>query len=140
MHVALAYACLHSWACCLKVTEGFALRRTVSPRRVSLVRMAGAAIPESIIASVIDFVLLWTATLILGALALTACGMTMIEAVAATGTCLGNIGPGLDRFGPANSFGELPSAGKRCMSVLMLLGRHEFYALLVALVPRFWKD
>ena len=117
-----------------------ALRRTVSPRRVSLVRMDGAAVPESIVASVIDFALLWTATLILGSLVLTACGMTMIEAVAATGTCLGNIGPGLDRFGPASSFEELHSAGKLCMSALMLLGRLEFYALLVALVPRFWKD
>ena len=117
-----------------------ALRRTVSPRRVSLVRMDGAAVPDSIVASVIDFALLWTATLILGSLVLTACGMTMIEAVAATGTCLGNIGPGLDRFGPASSFEELHSAGKLCMSALMLLGRLEFYALLVALVPRFWKD
>ena len=117
-----------------------ALRRAVSPRRVTTVRMDGASIPESVVASVIDFALLWTATLILGSFVLTGCGMTMIEAVAAAGTCLGNIGPGLDRFGPAGSFGELHSTGKICMSVLMLLGRLEFYALLVALVPRFWKD
>ena len=100
----------------------------------------GAAVLDSIGASVSDFALLWPATLVLDYLVLPACGMTMIEAVAATGTCLGNIGPGLDRFGPASSFEELHSAGKLCMSALMLLGRLEFYALLVALVPRFWKD
>ena len=117
-----------------------ALRRAVSPRRVTVVQMDGAVISDSIVSSVIEFALLWTATLILGALFLTGCGMTMIEAVAAAGTCLGNIGPGLDRFGPTSSFEELHSAGKLCMSALMLLGRLEFYALLVALVPRFWKD
>ena len=117
-----------------------AVRRAASPRRVTVVRMDGETVSESIVASVIDFALLWTATLILGSLALTACGMTMLEAVAAAGTCLGNIGPGIDRFGPAGSFEELHAAGKVCMSLLMLLGRLEFYALLVALVPRFWKD
>ena len=117
-----------------------AVRRAASPRRVTVVRMDDATVSEAIVASVLDFALLWTATLVLGALALTACGMTMIEAVAAAGTCLGNIGPGLDRFGPAGSFADLHTAGKLCMSGLMLLGRLEFYALLVALVPRFWKD
>jgi trk system potassium uptake protein TrkH len=117
-----------------------ALRRAAVPRRVTVVRMDGATVSDSVVASIFDFALLWTATLIIGALALTACGMTMIEAVAAAGTCLGNIGPGIDRFGPANSFGELHSAGKLIMSALMLLGRLEFYALLVALLPRFWKD
>ena len=116
------------------------LRRAASPRRVTAVQMDGVVVSDSIVSSVIEFALLWTATLILGALFLTGCGMTMIEAVAAAGTCLGNIGPGLDRFGPAGSFEELHSTGKICMSVLMLLGRLEFYALLVALVPRFWKD
>ena len=117
-----------------------ALRRAASPRRVTVIQMDGASVPESIVSSVIDFALLWAASLILGTLILTACGMTMIEAVAAAGTCLGNIGPGLDRFGPAGSFAELHSAGKACMSGLMLLGRLEFYALLIALLPRFWKD
>jgi len=117
-----------------------ALRRAATPRRLTVVRMDGVSVSESIVSSVIDFALLWTATLILGALFLTGCGMTMMEAVAAAGTCLGNIGPGIDRFGPASSFEELHSAGKLCMSALMLLGRLEFYALLVALVPRFWKD
>ena len=117
-----------------------ALKRAVSPRRVTTIRMDGASVPESIVSSVVDFALLWTASMILGALFLTACGMTMIEAIAASGTCLGNIGPGLDRFGPAGSFAELHSAGKVCMSGLMLLGRLEFYALLIALLPRFWKD
>ena len=124
----------------LAKATGAALRRAVSPRRVSTIRMDGAPVSESIISSVIDFALLWVASLILGALCLTACGMTMIEAIASAGTCLGNIGPGLDRFGPAGSFAELHSAGKVCMSGLMLLGRLEFYALLIALLPRFWKD
>lgn len=117
-----------------------ALRRAASPRRVTIIRMDGASVPDSIVSSVVDFALLWISSLILGALFLTACGMTMIEALAAAGTCLGNIGPGLDRFGPASSFADLHSAGKACMSVLMLLGRLEFYALLIALLPRFWKD
>ena len=41
---------------------------------------------------------------------------------------------------PLASFEEPHSKMKTCMPVLMLLGRLEFYALLVALVPRFWKD
>ena len=41
---------------------------------------------------------------------------------------------------PVASFEALHSKMKICMPVLMLLGRLEFYALLIALTPCFWKD
>jgi trk system potassium uptake protein TrkH len=57
-------------------------------------------------------------------------------AVAAT---LNNIGPGLGVCGPHGNYTAFSEASKFLLSVLMLLGRLELFAILVLLIPGFWR-
>ena len=50
----------------------------------------------------------------------------------------GGEGPGLGGVGPAMNFGDLPGAAKFALSICMVLGRLEFYALVALLMPTFW--
>ncbi len=55
-------------------------------------------------------------------------------------TALANVGPGLgDVIGPQGSFAPLPAAAKWVLSAAMLLGRLEFFTVLVLFTPRFWR-
>jgi trk system potassium uptake protein TrkH len=73
-------------------------------------------------------------------LLLTGLGVEMIPALSGSLACLCNTGPGLGVIGPAGSFADVPTLGKLIYSVLMVLGRLEFYAVLVLFVPRFWRS
>tara|TARA_R100000027_G_scaffold43474_2_gene32637 strand:+ start:2855 stop:4333 length:1479 start_codon:yes stop_codon:yes gene_type:complete len=53
--------------------------------------------------------------------------------------CLFNIGPGLGSFGPTENFGQLEDYTKVYLALLMIMGRLEFYAILVLFAPSLWK-
>jgi len=63
--------------------------------------------------------------------------VTAATAVLAT---LNNIGPGLALVGPSHTFAEMPVLAKLLCSIFMILGRLEFYALVVLFLPRFWRS
>jgi trk system potassium uptake protein TrkH len=72
-------------------------------------------------------------------LAISAMGIEPVTAVTSVLATLNNIGPGLSMVGPTQNFGWLPDAGKLMAAVLMILGRLEFYAVVVLFLPRFWR-
>lgn len=61
---------------------------------------------------------------------------TCVSAVLAT---LFNIGPALGDVGPTRHYGDLNAVTKVFLSFLMVLGRLEFYALLVLFMPSLWR-
>jgi trk system potassium uptake protein TrkH len=50
-----------------------------------------------------------------------------------------NIGPGLDQVGPHANFGFLKPVTKYILSLLMIMGRLELYAILVLFFPSLWR-
>jgi trk system potassium uptake protein TrkH len=42
--------------------------------------------------------------------------------------------------GESQNYAFIPAHGKLLLSLLMVLGRLELYAILVLFVPRFWKN
>lgn len=65
--------------------------------------------------------------------------MSAAGTISATFATLLNIGPGLNEVGPSQNYGLLHDSTKIFLSVLMILGRIEFYALLALLMPGMWK-
>ena len=51
---------------------------------------------------------------------------------------MSSIGPGLGDVGPAGHYGHMNSMSHMVLSGLMLLGRLEFYTLLVLVIPGMW--
>ncbi len=54
--------------------------------------------------------------------------------------CLSTIGPGLSRVGAVETYAWLSAPSKVILTLLMLLGRLEVFAILVLLSPRFWRE
>jgi len=65
--------------------------------------------------------------------------LTYTGAVSAAVATLNNVGPGFGRVGPVNNFGFFTAPSLTLMSLLMMLGRLEVYALFVLFVPTFWR-
>jgi trk system potassium uptake protein TrkH len=50
-----------------------------------------------------------------------------------------NVGPGLGVVGATGNYAEFTAASKLLLTVLMMLGRIEIFAILVLVIPSFWR-
>jgi trk system potassium uptake protein TrkH len=110
-----------------------ALRQHIHPRAVIGLRLGGQPVPERLMTAVWSFWALYLMVLAASALALTALDLDILSALAASASALGNVGLDLGL-----GFAPLPATGKAILILEMLLGRLEFFALLIMFQPEFW--
>ncbi len=116
------------------------LKRLASPHRVVTIAYEGRAITQEIAMSVFAFVSALFATVLLFSVLIAGLGVDFTTAFSAAVTAVTNVGPGIgDIIGPAGNFSSLPDAAKILLGIAMLLGRLEFFTVLVVLSPNFWK-
>jgi trk system potassium uptake protein TrkH len=110
------------------------------PNRVARPRYAGKPIDNEIIFAVLSFVFFYIGTWGVFTVVLGALGLDLVTALSATATAIGNVGPGLGPIvGPAGNFAPLSDPVKWVLTLAMLLGRLEFFTVLVLLHPAFWR-
>ena len=63
----------------------------------------------------------------------------LIDSASAVAATLNNIGPGLGTVGATQNYGHFSATSKLLFTVLMMLGRVEVFAILVLLMPSFWR-
>jgi trk system potassium uptake protein TrkH len=114
------------------------MRRHVHPRGVFPVRLGGKSVPEPVLEGVWIYFFLYLLSLVTASLALSSMGIDFLSALSSAASALGNVGPALGPTGPASDFASLPGPAKGVLSLLMLLGRLEFYSFLVLFLPEFW--
>ena len=62
-------------------------------------------------------------------------------AISGAATSISNVGPGLgSTIGPNGNFSSLPDISKWILTVGMILGRLELFAILILFVPAFWRN
>lgn len=110
------------------------------PSRVHRLRFNDRPVDPEIVFAVLAFVFLfigsWGGVTVLLALL----GLDLVTAVSAAASALANVGPGLgDVIGPAGSFRDLGDPAKWLLTFAMLLGRLEFFTVLVLFHPAFWR-
>ena len=67
-------------------------------------------------------------------------GLNFVTAISAAATSISNVGPGLGEvIGPNGNFSNLNDFSKWILSVGMILGRLELFAVLVLFIPSFWR-
>jgi len=115
------------------------LKKILHPRAVIVTRLGGSPIRPQLVENVLAFLALYVATWAIGAVILAGLGSDLVTAISASIAALSSIGPGLGEVGPVSHYGNLPSAAHVTLAILMLLGRLEFYTLLVLLIPETWK-
>ncbi len=64
----------------------------------------------------------------------------LIDSASAVAATLNNIGPGLGTVGAKQNYANFTSLSKLLFTFLMMLGRLELFAVLVLLLPGFWRS
>ena len=64
-----------------------------------------------------------------------------LTAISGAASSISNVGPGLgDVIGPNGNYKAIPDVSKWILSMGMLLGRLELFAVLVLFFPSFWRN
>ena len=113
--------------------------RVINPRAVIPVKLQGHAIPQSVLSRVLGMIALYMITSIVAFLLMSAVGLDPVSAISSVFTTLGNVGPGLGTVGPVANYFLVPDLGKVVLIICMLVGRLEFWAVLVLFTPDFWR-
>lgn len=116
------------------------VRSVFRPQLTSTLKIGGAAVSDERTTAILSFV-----TIFVGIFAVVSCLMALLgldpaTAVSASIATLGNIGPGLAGVGATLNYAAVPLPGQLILSLCMVLGRLELFAILVLLVPSFWKE
>ena len=64
----------------------------------------------------------------------------LIDSASAVAATLHNIGPGIGLVGPTQNYAAFSTPAKLMFTFLMMLGRLELFAILVLMIPSFWRD
>ena len=116
------------------------LRQMVRPRSVQRVQMDGKRVELSTVKAAAIFAVLYFLLLFLFSALISLDGTDVATSFTAALSCLSNIGPGMTAvIGPLGGFAFFSARAKLLMTLAMLLGRLEFYPILVLLSPRTWK-
>ena len=115
--------------------------RAFRPNQVFALRLNGQVLDESTKLQTVFLVALAGTAVTLGTLcvALLEPDLNMESCLSATIASIFNIGPGLGAVGPTQTFAPLSGGTLGVLSLLMLLGRLEFFAVLVLVVPALWR-
>ncbi|MFT7485493.1 MAG: trk system potassium uptake protein TrkH [Candidatus Paceibacteria bacterium] len=116
------------------------VRHFIRPRALHGVRVDGVALDDSVVSSITGYFVLWTFFFFGGTVFLAVFGIDLETASTAVIATLNNIGPGLGLVGPSMNFAEMPSLVKVVLTLFMILGRLEFYAVVALFMPSFWRS
>ncbi|TXI20403.1 MAG: TrkH family potassium uptake protein [Nitrosomonas sp.] len=109
------------------------------PNAVIPARLGRNIVANRVILAVLIFLFVYTVSIVLMTIILTLSGLSFVTAFSATVACINNLGPGLGEVGPANTYAQLTDFQTWICSFAMLLGRLEFFTLLVIFTPAFWR-
>ncbi|WP_439489558.1 TrkH family potassium uptake protein [Algoriphagus sp.] len=114
-------------------------KRLVHPRAIVPLIINGDRVTGRIITHIMNFLLIYLLTFVLGALALSLMGYDLPTSLGAVATSLGNVGPGIGAVGPVDNFAFFSPLAKIFLSFIMLLGRLELFTILILFTPYFWR-
>ena len=116
------------------------LKKIIYPRGIFKIKYDQNNIDEKFLASIISFIFLYIVIFFLITALLSTSGLDLTTSISAAATSISNVGPGLgDIIGPNGNFSNLSDFSKWTLSLAMILGRLELFAVLVLFIPSFWR-
>ncbi|EEW25464.1 TrkH family potassium uptake protein [Rhodobacter ferrooxidans] len=116
------------------------VRRVVSPNQIAMVKYGGRTVEDDVMNALILFVSAYILTLGVLSVAITLAGVDMMSGLFGIWSSMGNIGYGIGPMvAPTGTYIDFPTAAKWLMILAMLMGRLSLMAVLIVLLPRFWR-
>jgi trk system potassium uptake protein len=116
------------------------LKRGIHRQVVSSIKLEGKAVDPDVLKMVGVFFFLYVVTFAAASILVSATGLQPFDAMSAVAATLGNVGPGFGVVGPTTSYASINLFGKGVLTLCMLLGRLEFFTLLILVRPEFWRS
>ena len=117
------------------------LKKIIYPKGIFLIKYEQNSVDDKFIASIISFIYFYFVIFFLLAALLSLTGLDFITSLSGAATSISNVGPGLGPIiGPNGDFSSLPDISKWILTIGMILGRLELFAILVLFLPSFWRN
>ncbi len=118
---------------------GRELSTALRPRQVKKVTVDGQVQDKGVVRSVYGYIFCFIAVFIASVVLVSFDGKDLVTNFTSVVATIGNIGPGLSGVGPTMNYGSFSVLSKLVLIFDMLVGRLEFYPILLLLVPSTWK-
>ncbi len=116
------------------------LKKIIYPRGVFIIKYDNNNVDDKFMSSIISFIYLYIIIFFLITALLSLSGLDFVTSISAAATSISNVGPGLGTIiGPNGNFSQLSDFSKWVLSLGMILGRLELFAILVLFLPSFWQ-
>lgn len=108
-----------------------AIRRIRHPRGVLPIKLGEQSVPSDIVHRVIGFLTTFLLITVLGAMLIAATGAPVLESISGSISAMSNMGPALGEAGPTSNFRFFSRPARAVLTVLMMIGRLELFAVLL---------
>ncbi len=141
--------CAGSTACGIKIFRLHMLfiflknqiKKLIYPNSIIITKYNNQKISENFINSVIIFIFSFLFIFFIISMLLSISGLDFLTSISGAASAISNVGPGMgDIIGPDGNYKSIPDLSKWILSVGMLLGRLELFAVLVLFFPSFWRN
>ena len=141
--------CAGSTACGIKIFRLHMLfiflknqiKKLIYPNSIIITKYNNQKISENFINSVIIFIFSFLFIFFIISMLLSISGLDFLTSISGAASAISNVGPGMgDIIGPDGNYKSIPDVSKWILSVGMLLGRLELFAVLVLFFPSFWRN
>ena len=117
------------------------LKKIIYPKGIFVLKYDRNPIDNKFISSIISFIYMYLIIFFSITALLSLTGLDFITSISGAATAISNVGPGLGSIiGPNGDFSSLPDVSKWILSIGMILGRLELFAILVLFLPSFWRN
>ncbi len=117
------------------------LKKIIYPRGIFIIKYDNNNVDDKFMSSIISFIYLYITIFFIITALLSLSGLDFITSISAAATSISNVGPGLGNLiGPNGNFSLIPDISKWILSLAMILGRLELFAILVLFLPSFWRN
>lgn len=109
------------------------------PNAIVKIKFSNLKTSNELIFGTLTFILLYTATILVGTIITAAWGVDLMTALSANIACISNSGPGFGEVSSMGNYSELPSAVKFTLSMVMLGGRLELFGFFQLFLLSSWR-
>ena len=117
------------------------LKKILYPKGIFVLKYDQNPVDNKFVASIISFIYMYLVIFFIITALLSLTGLDFITSISGAATSISNVGPGLGSIiGPNGNFSSLPDISKLILTLGMILGRLELFAILVLFLPSFWRN
>lgn len=117
------------------------IEKSFRPNVVRPIRINGKVLSSQNARDMLSYTALYLLVAIIGIIVLSAFerDLSFAGTLSSVVSCISNTGLGLAETGPSQNYGFLNDASKISLSLLMIMGRLELYAVLALFMPSLWR-